>query len=71
MSRTARSWCPRNTLPPLPTLIELDDATVKDAQVDTKLAKEPMTWQQEKDFGNLSVSEGAPRFPYRHHTAPE
>ncbi|KAI4632777.1 hypothetical protein J4E80_000135 [Alternaria sp. BMP 0032] len=64
MSRTARNWCPRSTLPPLPTLIELDDATVKDAQVDTKLAKEPMTGQQEKDFGNLSLNK--PQSGHRH-----
>ncbi|KAH6872177.1 hypothetical protein BKA58DRAFT_381504 [Alternaria rosae] len=29
---------------------------VKDAQIDTKFAKESMTWQQEKDFGNLSLN---------------
>lgn len=71
MSRTTRDWCPRSTLPVLPPLIELDDAMVKDAQIETKLAKEPMTWQQEKDFGHLSVSEDAPSFPYRLYTAPE
>lgn len=69
MSRTARNWCPRSTMLPLPPLIEVDDSVVNSPYINSKLANGPMTWQQEQDFGNPSVSEGASSFPYRLPTA--
>ncbi|KAG9191544.1 hypothetical protein G6011_10278 [Alternaria panax] len=71
MSRTARSWCPRNTLPPLPSLIEVDDSSVQEAHVNTTPKNEAMTWQQEQDFGQSRVGEGAIGPPYRPMTTPE
>jgi hypothetical protein len=71
MSRTARNWCPRSTLPPLPLLIEVDDSSANESHVNKELKNEPMTWQQEKDFKGSPVSQGATSLPYRLQTAPK
>jgi hypothetical protein len=64
MGRGAYNFCPRASIPPLPELDPIEPVSMQDPIITpNKPADEAMTWQQEKAFGHLVVSEPESSLP--------